>query len=188
MPAPPPSAELMKQWLAAVAAERDRGAFASLFQFFAPRVASFMQRGGMSAAEAEDLAQEAMVTVWRKAALYDPAQAGVSTWVFTVARNLRIDRARRDARHLAGVAALGYETPEPEASGEDEALANERDQRIRHAIAALSPAQATVLRLSFFSEKPHAQIARELNIPLGTVKSRVRLAMAKIRALLEQET
>lgn len=182
-----PSADQMKRWLAAVAAEQDRAAFGDLFRYFAPRVASFMQRGGLSPSEAEEIAQETMVAVWRKAALYDPAQAGVSTWVFTIARNLRIDRARKDRRAQDGTAALGYEFQETESSAEETALAAERDAGVRRAMQSLSPAQAAVLKLSFFSEKPHAQIARELNIPLGTVKSRARLAMARIRAILEQE-
>ena len=182
-----PSAHEMKRRLAAVASDQDRAAFGELFRFFAPRVASFMQRGGLSPSEAEDIAQETMVAVWRKAALYDPAQAGVSTWIFTIARNLRIDRARKDRRAQDGNAALGYEPVELENSAEDETLAIERDASVRRALQSLSPAQAAVLKLSFFSEKPHAQIARELNIPLGTVKSRARLAMARIRAILEQE-
>ena len=128
-----------------------------------------------------------MVAVWRKAALYDPAQAGVSTWVFTIARNLRIDLARKASRANAGVAALRELPAQFEASVEDMALASERDARVRSAMATLSPEQATVLRLSFFSEKPHAEIAKELSLPLGTVKSRTRLAMAKIRAILERE-
>ena len=187
MSATSPDAAQMKSWLAAVAGERDRAAFGALFRFFAPRVASFMMRNGLSPSEAEEIAQEAMVTVWRKAELYDPAQASVSTWIFTIARNLRIDRARKDLRAQAGVATLGYEPPETEGSAEDEALASARDARVRRAMEQLSPAQATVLKLSFYSDKPQAEIARELNIPLGTVKSRARLAMAKIRTLLEQE-
>lgn len=182
-----PAADQMKRWLAAVATEQDRAAFGELFRFFAPRVASFMQRGGLSPSEAEEIAQETMVAVWRKAALYDPAQAGVSTWVFTIARNLRIDRARKDHRAREGAAALGYEPLELENSAEEDTLASERDASVRRAMESLSPAQAAVLKLSFFSEKPHAQIARELNIPLGTVKSRARLAMAKIRTILEQD-
>ncbi len=187
MPAPAPFADNMKQWLKAVAEHRDRGAFGKLFQYFAPRIASFMERGGLSAAEAEEISQETMIAVWRKAALYDPAQAGVSTWVFTIARNLRIDLARKASRANVGVAALRELPGQFEASVEDMALASERDARVRSAMATLSPEQAAVLRLSFFSEKPHAEIAKELSLPLGTVKSRTRLAMAKIRAILERE-
>jgi RNA polymerase sigma-70 factor (ECF subfamily) len=187
MSAPAPSADDMKQWLKAVAEHEDRGAFGRLFQYFAPRIASFMERGGLNAAEAEEISQETMVVVWRKAALYDPAQAGVSTWVFTIARNLRVDLARKASRTSAGVAAMRELPMRLEASVEDMALASERDARVRSAMATLSPEQATVLRLSFFAEKPHAEIAKELSLPLGTVKSRTRLAMAKIRAILERE-
>jgi len=187
MSAPAPSADDMKHWLKEVAEQQDRRAFGRLFQYFAPRIASFLERSGLSAAEAEEISQETMVAVWRKAALYDPAQAAVSTWVFTIARNLRIDLARKASRASAGVAALGELPMRVEASVEDAALASERDARVRRAMATLSPEQATVLRLSFFAEKPHAEIARELSIPLGTVKSRTRLAMAKIRAILERD-
>ena len=187
MSAPAPSADDMKQWLKAVAEHQDRGAFGRLFQYFAPRIASFMERSGLNAAEAEEISQETMVAVWRKAALYDPAQAGVSTWVFTIARNLRVDLARKATRASAGVAAMRELPMRLEPSVEDMALASERDARVRSAMATLSPEQAMVLKLSFFAEKPHAEIAKELSIPLGTVKSRTRLAMAKIRAILERE-
>lgn len=187
MSAPPPSADDMREWLRAVAERQDRGAFGRLFQYFAPRIVSFMERSGVSAAEAEEISQDTMVAVWRKAALYDPAQAGVSTWVYTIARNLRVDLARKAARANAGVAAMREMPTRLEASVEEVALAGERDARLRSAMATLSPEQATVLRLSFFAEKPHAEIARELSLPLGTVKSRTRLAMAKIRAILERE-
>lgn len=181
-----PSADQMKRWLAAVASDQDRAAFGELFRFFAPRVASFMQRGGLSPSEAEDIAQETMVAVWRKAALYDPAQAGVSTWIFTIARNLRIDRARKDRR------AGRKRRPRIRAGGTGKfrrgrdprhRTGRQRPARPAEPVAGAGGSAETVV----FSEKPHAQIARELNIPLGTVKSRARLAMARIRAILEQE-
>lgn len=181
------TADEMKSWLEDVAVREDRVAFARLYRYFAPRLVSFLERSGLNGAEAEEVSQEALATLWRRASSYDPRQGAVSTWVFTIARNLRIDRARRAARATAGVEAIGQETPELEPSAEDTQLAAERDEKVRRAMATLSPEQATVLRLSFFSEKPHAEIARELCIPLGTVKSRTRLAMAKIRAILEQE-
>ena len=187
MQAMTPSGDDMKDWLQAVATRADREAFARLYRHFAPRLASFLERSGLNGAEAEEVAQEALATVWRRASSYDAQQGAVSTWIFTIARNLRIDRARRAARASAGVAAIGHEPPDVEPSAEETSLAAERDERVRRAMATLSPEQATVLRLSFFSEKPHAEIARELCIPLGTVKSRTRLAMAKIRAILEQE-
>jgi len=177
----------LKGLMAAVAQNRDKAAYGRLFQYFAPRLVGFMERGGVGATDAEEIAQDTMVTVWRKAELYDPAQAAVSTWIFTIARNLRVDMARRATRRRNGAAAMGQPEEELVESAETQTLAVEREARVREALGQLSREQATVLRLSFFSEKPHAEIARELGIPLGTVKSRVRLAMAKIRPLLESE-
>jgi RNA polymerase sigma-70 factor, ECF subfamily len=126
-----------------------------------------------------------MVAVWRKAALFDESKASVSTWIFTIARNLRIDRARKSARALSASEMFADPAEEHDPSAEDLALAGEREALVRQALASLSPEQAAVLRMSFFAEKPHVEIARELGIPLGTVKSRARLAMARIRAMLE---
>jgi RNA polymerase sigma-70 factor (ECF subfamily) len=179
--------EDLKELMAAVARDRDRAAYGRLFQYFAPRLIGFMQRAGLSSTDAEEIAQETMVTVWRKADLYDPRQAAVSTWIFTIARNLRIDLARRATRRRNGDAALGEPEIELVDSAETQALVGEREARVRAALEELSREQALVLRLSFYMEKPHAEIARELGIPLGTVKSRVRLAMGKIRVMLENE-
>ena len=183
---PVPCVDEMSQCLAAVAQRGDRVAFGLLFRHFAPRVAGFLMRGGMSAAEAEELAQETMAAVWHKAGQFDPARAGAATWIFTIARNRRIDRGRSTARAQAAGELLGAGEEEREPSAEDLALAGERAGRVREALARLSPEQAAVLRLTFYAEKPQSEIARELHIPLGTVKSRVRLAMARIRALLEE--
>ena len=175
------TADELKGLMAAVTHNRDRAAYGRLFQYFAPRIVGFMARSGVGATDAEEIAQDTLVAVWRKAELYDPAQAAVSTWVFTIARNLRIDLARRATRARNGVAALGAPETTLVDSAETATLAGEREAKVREALATLSQEQALVLRLSFYSEKPHAEIARELGIPLGTVKSRVRLAMAKIR-------
>ena len=181
------TADELKGLMAAVARDRDKSAYGRLFQYFAPRIVGFMERNGAGGTDAEEIAQDTMVTVWRKAELYDPAQAAVSTWIFTIARNLRVDMARRATRQRNGAAAMGEPETQLVESAETQALAVEREIKVREALDKLSREQATVLRLSFFSEKPHAEIARELGIPLGTVKSRVRLAMAKIRPLLEGE-
>lgn len=181
------TADDLKRLMVAVAQNCDRAAYGRLFQYFAPRLIGFMERSGAGATDAEEIAQDTMVTVWRKAELYDPRQAAVSTWVFTIARNLRVDLARRATRRRNGVAAMGEPDIELVDSAESYALAGEREAKVREALGKLSREQATVLRLSFFAEKPHAEIARQLGIPLGTVKSRVRLAMAKIRPLLENE-
>ena len=180
------TAEDLRRFVRLIAEGRDRSAFAKLFQYFAPRLITFFAKTGLSRDASEEVVQETMIAVWNKAALYDPRQAGVSTWIFTIARNCRIDRARRDGRR-SKVEMDAFEEPGLDASGEDYLLADERDSRIRAAIAALPPEQAAVVRLSFFAEKPQAEIATELGIPLGTVKSRLRLAMAKMRTAWGQE-
>jgi RNA polymerase sigma-70 factor (ECF subfamily) len=169
--------------ITAIAERADRGAFAVLFNHFAPRVKSYLLRLGAGAEAAEELAQETLLTVWRRAASYDPAKAAASTWIFTIARNLRIDLIRRERRpELTDDPAL---VPEPEPSPDRALQAVQEESRIAAAMALLPPEQAEVIRLSFFSDKPHSEIAGVLNLPLGTVKSRVRLAMLRLRQLLE---
>jgi len=183
-----PKAADLARWLHAVATRADRDAFARIFEYFAPRLIAFFARAGLPREAAEEVAQETMIAVWTKASLYDPANAGVATWVYTIARNARIDRLRREGRR-ARIESEVVEDEEPtDASGEDYLLVGERDERIRAAVEALPLDQAKVVRLSFFADKPHSEIARELGVPLGTVKSRLRLAMAKIRAAWESES
>ena len=170
--------------LRSIALDRDRAAFAELFGHFAPRVKGFLMRYGVPDVLSEDLAQETMLTVWRKADRFDPGRAGASTWIFTIARNKRIDRLRRDR---GGATARFDASDEAEDCGSSEefAIAAETAEQVRTAIAALPDNQAQIVRLAFFAEKPHTEIAQELGIPLGTVKSRVRLALARLRAALE---
>jgi RNA polymerase sigma-70 factor (ECF subfamily) len=179
-----PSEEECCGLLRSIALDRDRAAFAELFGHFAPRVKGFLMRYGLPDVLSEDLAQETMLTVWRKADRFDPKRAGVSTWIFTIARNKRIDRLRRDR---GGAAARFDASDEMENCGSSEelAIAAETAEQVRAAMAALPDNQAEIVRLSFFAEKPHAEIAQELGIPLGTVKSRARLALARLRGLLE---
>jgi len=182
-----PTSEELSELVRAVATGGDRQAFAVLFKHFAPRVATYLARGGTPAATAEELAQETLVAVWRKAASFDAARAGVSTWVFTIARNLRIDRHRRDgdADHPEALDDEGDDAADP-APAPDERLATlERERRIRAALRRLPPEQSLILQLSYFAEQPHASIARDLSIPLGTVKSRIRLAMQHLRRLID---
>jgi RNA polymerase sigma-70 factor (ECF subfamily) len=174
-------AHALASHVAAVAAFRDSLAFERLFRHFAPRVKAYLMRVGADAATAEEVMQETMVALWRKAGQFDPAKSSVSTWVFTIARNLRIDAYRRE-RH-------------PEIDPHDPALVPDEHpdvalesfqniERVRGAMAALSEAEQVVLRLAYFEDKPQSAIAQQLGIPLGTVKSRVRLAFGKLRAAL----
>ena len=169
--------------LAAVAQRQDREAFAALFAHFAPRVKAFMLKRGCDAATAEELAQMALITVWEKARLFDPQKASAATWIFTIARNLHIDAIRKTKR------------PEPDPNdpcfvpaGEkpaDAAIAEAQDAaRLREAMATLPAEQQEVLRLSFYEEKSHGEISSALGLPLGTVKSRLRLAFGRIRKVI----
>lgn len=174
----------------AIATREDRVAFAEIFNHFAPRVKAYLRKAGASEAEAEEIAQEAMLSVWRKAALFNPMVSGVATWIFTIARNLRIDAIRRERRG----GAIRVDEVEAEYEVDEAPLADVRivaaqsEARVREALAALPRDQLTVIQMSFFEEQAQAKIARTLQIPLGTVKSRVRLAMKRLRGLLEAET
>ena len=168
--------------IAAIAARGDRAAFAGLFGHFAPRVKSYMLRMGATPQQAEELAQETLLTVWRKAAAFDPAKAAASTWIFTIARNLRIDALRRERR--PDPEPDPSETPDADPTPDAALVATQSEGRVRHALLSLPAEQAEVIRLSFFSDKPHSEIAAELGLPLGTVKSRMRLAMGRLRDLL----
>lgn len=167
----------------AIADQRDRAAFIELFNHFAPRIKAWMLRAGASSAAAEEMAQEAMLSVWRRAASFDPSRAGATTWIFTIARNLRIDAIRRE-RHpslLLGDPVDEIEQPEQADRALDVA---EREARIRSALGHLPVEQATVVHMAFFEDKTHADIEKELGIPLGTIKSRLRLALNRLRSIL----
>lgn len=187
MIAPQDDTSPSRRWsdcVVAVARLRDREQFGELFAYFAPRLKSFFLRMGVPAGTAEDLAQDTMLAVWNKASQFDPTRASASTWIFTIARNLRIDMKRRE-RDPNALAEFFAATPDPLQS--EQMIAAERENRVRVAMTELSQEQALVIRLSFFDDRAHGEIARRLNIPLGTVKSRIRLAMNRLRTLVEGE-
>lgn len=187
---PRTDAQSWAQLIGAIAAEADTAAFAALFAHFAPRVKALMRRSGASDEVAEELAQEAMLRVWRKAASFDPASNGAAAWIFTIARNLRIDSLRRNRGPTpVGLDEIDTELLRDEAPLPDVALESRQDEaRVRRALSQLPPDQLNVIELSFYQAAPHARIAELLGIPLGTVKSRLRLAAVKLRSLLDLET
>jgi RNA polymerase sigma-70 factor, ECF subfamily len=166
----------------AIARNGDRASFAELFSIFAPKVKAYLLRLGASHAQADEWVQETFLTVWRKAAYFDPSRAGAATWIFTIARNLRIDSLRKDRR--GELVDDPFERDAP-VQADDAIFATEREGKVREAMEELSREQVQVIRLSFFEDKPHSEIAEALGLPLGTVKSRLRLAMSRLRQALE---
>jgi len=167
-------------------ARQDRAAFGKLFNFFAPRVKSYLLRLNADDGLAEELAQEVMLTVWRKAAQFDRTQAAASTWIFRIARNKRIDVARRAARPLLEPEEPALQPP-AETAPDDAAHASARDLRVQAALKELPHEQLSLLQLAFFDGLSHSEIAVRLELPLGTVKSRLRLAFDKLRKHLDPD-
>lgn len=170
-----------------IAAHGDRDAFRLLFEHFAPRVKGLMLKAGASGEEAEEIAQDTLLAVWRKAAQFDPASAGAPAWIFTIARNLRIDAVRRSAR--AGVVVPDAELEyfaDPADSQETQIVKRTETARIAFAISRLSREQSAAIQMSFIEDRPHSEISEALRIPLGTVKSRIRLAVNRLKDLLEE--
>lgn len=166
--------------LGLVAQSKDRQAFAQLFEYFAPRIKSFLMKGGAAPDAADELAQETMVTVWQKAASFDPVKASASTWIFTIARNKRIDALRRKVRPEVDADDPLLQIADDAPSAAETLAAQEDTQVMGQAIQTLPPEQAQLLYKSFFEDKTHADIAKETGIALGTVKSRIRLALERL--------
>lgn len=175
---------LMADFLQRIAERGDVEAFRKLFQSYAPRVKSYMMRQGADANTAEELTQETMMTVWRKASLYSVEKGSATTWIYTIARNLRIDRLRKEIAWVA--LPEGYDQQEsPDALPDDVMSEQERKKRVQDALAVLPADQLEVVSLSYIDGLSHSEIADRLGLPLGTVKSRMRLAYQKVRELVE---
>jgi RNA polymerase sigma-70 factor, ECF subfamily len=177
----------MQDLLQRIARDRDPQAFRDLFNLFGPRIKAMMMRQGADAAAAEDIAQETLFTVWRKAHLFAAQKGSPATWIYTIARNLRIDRLRRETPY--------QELPEevleiPDDNDPPDAALNREQQRERigKALEALPPEQYEVVHLSYVEGLSHNEIASLLGAPLGTVKSRMRLAYEKVRDAIGEET
>jgi RNA polymerase sigma-70 factor (ECF subfamily) len=164
--------------LVAVGEGRDRDAFAELFEHFAPRVKAFLIRTGLTPGTAEDCMQDVMVTMWRKAHLYDPARATVATWIFTIARNRKIDLIRKSRRPEPEDLPWG---PKAEPDQVEAAALREDSRRLAEAVAQLPPKQRELIERAFYGELSHSEIALQTGLPLGTIKSRIRLAIDRLR-------
>jgi RNA polymerase sigma-70 factor (ECF subfamily) len=174
-------AEVETDWAALLIRVRDhqdRAAFAQLFRHFAPRVKAFLMKSGAGATLAEECAQDVMATLWQKAHLFDPARASVATWVFTIARNRRIDALRRARRAEPEELDWG---PQPEPDQAEAMETQQETERLGRALSALPGPQRTLIERAFYGELSHSEIAAETGLPLGTIKSRIRLALDKLR-------
>ncbi len=179
--APRRSGEDDLQWTALLLRVRDhqdREAFARLFRHFAPRVKAFLMKSGASPSLAEDCAQDVMATVWQKAHLFDPGRASVATWVFTIARNRRIDLLRKDRRAEPEDLPWG---PEPEPDQAEVMELAQDTERLRVALQQLPEKQRLLVERAYFGDLSHSEIATETGLPLGTIKSRIRLALERLR-------
>ena len=161
---------------------QDQAAFAELFRHFAPRVKAFLMKSGADAAQAEECMQEVMATIWQKAHLFDPSRASVATWIFTVARNRRIDMLRRQRRPEPEDLPWG---PEAEPDQEDVVVFQQESDLLRRALADLPGAQRELVERAYFGDMSHREIADATGLPLGTIKSRIRLALDRLRHAMD---
>lgn len=170
----------------AVAEAQDRTAFTTLFDYFAPRVKSFIIHMGADDETAEEIAQETLLTLWRKADLFDPSKSSLSTWLFRVARNRRIDQIRRAQ---TGMIDKDDPTLIPDAEPPADAMLDSvvREMKVREALLTLPEEQKVLVELAFFRGLSHSQIAAETALPLGTVKSRIRLAFDRLRKAFDAD-
>ena len=169
-----------------IATEKCRRAFGALFEYYAPRVKSYLKRMGAGEESAEEIVQDVMLTVWRKADQYDASQASVSTWIFRIARNRQIDVFRKTSRPE-----ISPEDPmlqPPEETPPDEALSRaQMDEHVREQLKTLPEEQFDLLKAAFYEGLSHSEIAKARNLPLGTVKSRIRLAFQRLKGSLRNE-
>ena len=171
--------------MARIAVDRDRHAFEALFTYYGPRLKAMLLKSGADHALAEDLVQDVMMTVWRKVELYAPDRGTVSSWIYTIARNARIDRLRRNSSQpYEDVETL--ELASADKGAEEETFANQQATHIAEALAGLPHEQRQVIELAFVHDISQSGIAEQLALPLGTVKSRMRLAYAKLKTGLEE--
>jgi RNA polymerase sigma-70 factor, ECF subfamily len=176
--------EVLAELIARVAGARDRDAFRVLFHYFAPRLKAFFQRRGLDDQSAEDLTQEVMLRIWHRAAQFDPSRAAPSAWVFGIARNQRVDTLRRERRQPPEL-----DPPEPhapEASPEAVSIHAQQEARLREALRNLPAPQRDAVHAAYFDDLSHSEAQQTLGVALGTLKSRLRMALARLRAALDE--
>ncbi|MBV8565638.1 MAG: sigma-70 family RNA polymerase sigma factor [Methylobacteriaceae bacterium] len=174
--------------VAAVAERRDREAFTQLFDFFAPRINAYLLQLGAERGVAEEITQDVMVTLWHKAELFDPHKSSVGTWLYRIARNRRIDRQRRDRLDFRDPADYALDVADVGGPDADAIIdSGSREASVRLAMQALPEEQLELVRLAFFHGLSHSEISVRTGVPLGTVKSRIRLAFARLRRQLEAD-
>jgi RNA polymerase sigma-70 factor, ECF subfamily len=178
---PEPGAEMVSEptlWLVAVRDRRDRKAFARLFDHFAPRLKAMLLRTGFRETSADDIVQDVMLAVWHKAAQFDPNRAQAASWIYRIARNRQIDLGRKERRPLPDALASDGET-EPDAA---QMIALEQEARkLRAALAALNPEQTRIIEQAYVGDLSQSEISRQTGLPLGTIKSRIRLGLERLR-------
>ena len=178
MTQPPPEISQQTAWMLAVRDARDKQAFAALFDHFAPRLKGFVMRSGLSGAQAEEIVQDVMLTVWRKAAQFDPYRAQVSAWIYQIARNRQIDLIRKERRPIPEEL-----TREPDAEPDaGQILAVEQEgEKLKLALSRLKPDQRAMIEQAYMGELTHQEISAQTGLPLGTIKSRIRLGLDRLR-------
>jgi len=157
---------------------QDEAAFAELFRHFAPRVKAFLLKSGTEPTLAEECTQEALATVWNKAHLFDPTRASVATWIFTITRNRKIDALRKQRRPEPEDLVWG---PQEEPDQADVLAMTQETKKLGAALTALPSKQRLLIEKAYFGELSHSEIAIETGLPLGTIKSRIRLALERLR-------
>jgi len=167
----------------AVRDRRDRAAFALLFDHFAPRLKGFIMRSGTGSGQAEEIVQEVMLTVWRKAEQFDPERAQVSAWIYQIARNRQIDVIRKENRPLPEELA---EDPGAEADASQILAVEQEAKQLKDALTRLKPDQRNIIEKAYLGDLTHQEISTQTGIPLGTIKSRIRLGLERLRHELKE--
>ena len=168
-----------------IAESQDISSFKKIFEYFSPRLKSFLMKSGAEENIAEEIIQETMTIIWTKADYYDPKVASPSTWIYTIARNKKIDILRKSRKAILEDIETAV-LPAVEPKTEENIEHDQKFDMIAQHLDALPKDQLNLLKMNFFEEKSHGEISELTGIPLGTVKSRIRLALEKIRGKLDK--